>query len=241
MDTDKARVIDRIIKLFNLGDERRNDNESEIMAAVTRAKQLMAEHNIAMAEVAQATDRTKAEQIRVAVEEHDAYTIKGGRFATYDNYIAFATDEICGTKNFLRKTCSYEGGRSVSYISRRFVGDAMDAAVAAKLFMILLTDMRKAARRRYGLGWSLTHTSYCDGYGSRIWERSRHELQLTPAQTQCVALVLRRKEEAIGDYFAEIGVRPGRRSRGQRRDGSAMAVGRMDGNLVNLGCTRRLA
>ena len=237
MDSDKARVIDRIIKLFNLGDEHRNNNEAEVMAAVTRAKQLMAEHNIAMAEVAQATDATKAEQIRVAVEEHDAYTIKGGRFATYDNYIAFAVDEICGTKNFLRRTRDYSG----QYISRRFVGDAMDAAVAAKLFMILLTDMRKAARRRFGSGWSLTHTSYCDGYSSRVWERSRQELQLTAAQTTSVALVLRRKEEAIDHYFAEIGVRPGRRSRGHRRDGYAMAVGRADGNTVDLGAKRRLA
>lgn len=237
MEPEKTRIIDRIIKLFNLGDAGRNDNEAETMAAVTRAKQLMAEHNIAMAEVAQATSHTHAEQIRVAIEECDAYTIKWSRFATYDNYIAFAVDEICATKNFLRRTRNYTG----TFISRRFVGDAVDAAVAAKLFMILLTDMRKAARRRYGSGWSLTHTSYCDGYSSRVWERAQHAPQLTEAQTQCVALVLHRKEEAIDQYFQKIGVRPGRRGRMTRRDGNALAVGRMDGGLVDLGRAKRLA
>lgn len=236
MDGDKAKLLDRIIKLFNLGDEARNSSEEETMAAITKARQLMAEHNISLAEVQMASGSAHAEEIRVAIEECDAYTLRGGRFATYDNGIAFAVDEICGTRNFIRKSRTFAG----TFVSRRFVGDTVDVAVASKLFMILLTDMRKAARRRYGPGWSLTHTSYCDGYAHRIWERSRQELKLTAHQTQCVALVLRKKDEAINKYCKDVGVKEARPGRHQRRDYTAMMQGRADGSVVDLSRLNKL-
>ena len=48
----RDKLISRVVKLFRLGDvSRSNTTEGELLSAVTKARELMALHNIEMVEV----------------------------------------------------------------------------------------------------------------------------------------------------------------------------------------------
>ena len=64
----RDKLINRVVKLFRLGDASRNSSEGELMAAVTKARELMALHNIEMVEVEGRLDESKAKELSIIVK-----------------------------------------------------------------------------------------------------------------------------------------------------------------------------
>lgn len=230
---DREKLIQRVLKLFKLGDAARNTSEAEVMAAVTKAKQLMLEHDLEMAEVMQRATTEQARAASVVIEYASAYTVKGS-FAQYDSLLAAAVDYICGTRNVTQRYVS-------GHISRLFVGDVTDVRVAAQLFMALLSDMRRHAREYIGRGWSSSHTSYCLGYSYRLYERAKAEVDVPdPVAAASVALVRTTKTDAIDRWLRAQKVEDGKRRKIRVRDPMAMWAGQRRAESVDLQRTGRL-
>lgn len=232
-DTSKKKLAERVLKLFTLGEAGRNNSEAEAMAAVTKAREMMLEYNLTLADI-EAVGTDKAKKVIIQIVQAPCYTLKQ-RFAVYDDYIAAAVEQITDTRNMTQN--KWFGHQR--YWQRIFVGTEMDVAVAGELFLVLLDSMRQHARRQFGKGWSKKHTSYSLGFSAKIYERAKvdHVLALPPGDAASVALVLRDKKKATDDWMAKNTVKG--KVRRIKLDGAAHDLGREDGAFVDLGDPKR--
>ena len=171
------------------------------MLAVTKARQLMAEHNISMAEIEQAKGGNIADAIRDRIKDQIIYTRKGTKLADYDWHVAFAVGHLTDCKVFQRTNWNPRT------ISVAFMGDEEDIALAGELFHIWLQAVRKMARQLYGSGnvWDVRHTSYAVGLASRLQERAREAVQgLSSTQEQTWGLVVATKKQAIQEAWNKM-------------------------------------
>ena len=220
----RDKLIDKIVKLFRLGDvSRSHTTEGELLSAMSKAKELMAVHNIAMVEVEGQLDETKVNELRIKVKEHSAYTRKG-KFARYDHPIMTAVSILTDTEVYL----SSKGG----YQSAMFVGEEIDAHVAGELYMVLLPSLRRFTRQACGTGWSAGHTDYALGFGTRVVERAREQVQLNKQQAQSMALVRTKKKDALSQYMNNLALTPGKPRK--RHYSQQYADGYKDGTKMNL-------
>jgi hypothetical protein len=242
----RQRLIDKIVKLFKLGSVDANTTESEMLLAVTKARQLMAEHAISMADLEENKGKTMTDAIRDRIKHHRAYTRAGTSLALYDSMVARAVGILTDTKSYLQHGWDQSEKRSGRIISMIFLGDEDDVAVASELFMIWLPQVRKMARRQYGGGntWSTQHTSYAVGVGVRLRDRAKQMVQgLTPDQQQTWGLVLASKALAIKSEWekvfppitperlaAHLAVKKPRKTRGVTIDNDAYYAGYRDGS-----------
>lgn len=230
------KVLDRILKLFRLAAESANTTEAEMNAAMTKAKSLMAQHDITMADVEHAVGQGTAARYTVIIEQHTAYTRKLRNFAPYDHCVALAIGHLTETKALL--TSRSVGG--AHYISMTFVGHEADARLAADLYLVILEGVRRAARVAYGPGWSNAHTSYAVGFGTRLIDRARlAATDLTPDQTSTVALVVASKTDAIDRWMEERNIGTSRRKTTKLQAG-AYEHGYADGATMNLAARRTI-
>jgi hypothetical protein len=205
----RDKLISKVVKLFRLGDvSRSNTTEGELLSAISKAKELMAVHNIAMVEV----------------KEHSAYTRKG-KFARYDHPIMRAVSVLTDTDIYL----SNKGG----YQSAMFVGEETDAHVAGELYTVLLPSLRKFTRQACGKGWSANHSDYAMGFGTRVEERAKQQVQLNKQQQQSMALVRTKKKDALSQFMNKLQLAPGRRRRQIHNE--QYSRGYMDGTKMNFG------
>jgi hypothetical protein len=230
-----SRLIDRIVKLFKLGSRSANTTEAETLAAITKAKQLMAEHAIAEHDVQQAlnaeADRNK--RARIDVTRRTAYTRKMTSLARYDEIVALCVQTLTSTRALLRQTHTLNG----RYVSMDFIGEEVDSILASELFMIFLPEVRRAARQMFGSArWTLQHTSYAIGYATRMLDRARAMVStLTPTQQSTMALVVQNKESAIQAYMNALELKKITKSDAKRRvDNTAFHQGYRDGASFNL-------
>lgn len=228
MDDKKARILDKIKKLFRLGASDSGGTEAEIELAVTRARELMAAHNIAVAELEALGDDADANAIRFNIQEHTAYTRKVRDFAPYDYYVVAAVNNLCNTRSYVQ-----HHGHTLSKLV--FLGDVTDVAVAVQLFTILLQSVRRCARGRYGSPrWTAQHTSYCIGFGLRLIHRSKEMIiDLSMKDRECVALVLRSKDVAIAQFMDTLNLRVAK-PRAASIDAYAHQQGYIDGAALSL-------
>lgn len=229
---DRERIVDRIIKLFRLGTADRNNSEAEVEAAVTKARILMAEHDIQMADIEMKTSESAADRIGVIIQEHTAYTRKIANLAPYDFSVADAVATLTSTR-----VLSYRGR---GYTRLVFIGTTLDTAVASELFLVLLQTVRRLARQTYGSRtWDTRHTSFALGCGSRLIVRARDAVRtMTPIQQECTALIVRDKMSAITQYIDKKQCTDAKPRRTQL-DGDAYRLGYEAGRGVSLG-TRTL-
>ena len=189
---ERGKLINKVIKLFRLGDaSRSNTTEGELLSAMTKARELMALHNIAMVEVEGLLDETKVNELRIKVKEHSAYTRKG-KFAIYDHPIMTAVSVLTDTGVYMNN----KGG----YQSCVFVGEETDVHIASELYSILLSSLRKFTRSACGSGWSKYHTDYAIGFGRRVIERSKKSVEKEKSN-QSMALVATKKGEALAKFM----------------------------------------
>lgn len=200
---DKSKLIDKIVKLFNLGSGDANTTEAEMMAATTRARTLMVQHNISMVEIEMAKGKSAAQAMEWTINRFNAYTRKG-TLADYDQHLAWAVATLTETRPILSTRKSSLG----KYTSMVFVGTPEESALAGQLFLIWLQEVRRMARSKYGGGknnWTRQHTAYCVGVADRLQSRAREKVRgLTPDQEQTFALIVRSKSTAIDSYLGDI-------------------------------------
>lgn len=194
VDTDLNKRNKRLIDLYNMATHS-GSNEHEAELAMTRMRQIMAEHDLAMADVEQmATGKVRAHQIEVV--DILAFRRKG-LLARYDSTIAIAVATLTSTSAYLNK---HRLG-SDTWQSMRFVGTRDDAEFAAQLFMVLLKSARHYARMKYGPKWGNNHSSFVHGFGTRLQKRADDWKSVVPAaQQEKYALILVNKETAIKQY-----------------------------------------
>ena len=190
---DRKKAMERIVKLFKLAGEmglESNTTDAEMSAAATKARQIMTEYNIAFAELKGVTDKATADRIEYDVQNHTAYTRKIRDLADYDRVVAAAVEKLFDVRSL------YYSGRYSGYASMKFVGEVNDAHLAADVFHIILTHVRRAARKQYGsASWGKSHTSYAVGFARRLVTKA-DELAKA-AQPEVVALVLASKSGAV--------------------------------------------
>lgn len=227
---DKERIIDKIVKLFKLGHADANTTEAEMMAAITRARTLMAQHQISMAEVEMSKGKSTADAMQWKLEHYNAYTRRGSNLAPYDQHLAAAVGTLTQTRPYLSH-------RTAGYVSMVFFGDEGDVQLAGQIFLIWLQDIRRMARDRYGRGrgqdWSAQHTAYAVGVADRLQSRARELVRgLSPAQEQTWALVVQSKSTAIASAWNQM--KFGKVRRGRSVDPDAYHQGLVDGQSFNM-------
>jgi hypothetical protein len=225
----REKLIDKVVKLFRLGDrERSHTTEGELLAAVTRAREIMSLHNISMVEVEGLLDETKVNELRIKVKEHSAYTRKG-KFARYDHPIMSSVSILTDTKVYLK---NHNGNQSCM-----FVGDEIDAHVAGELYKVLLPALRKFTRVVCGSGWSRIHTDYAMGFGRRVVERAQ-ALVDKEKSNKSMALVLTKKTKALSQYMDKMNLATTRQR--NRRVSDTFYKGYKDGTKMNLSFQRNM-
>lgn len=237
---DKKKHIDRIVKLFQKAEHtpslgQTGATEAEMLTAVTMARELMARHQIAMADIELSKGAAAADVIRVTIEENRAYTRKGRSLAQYDLIVAQAVSTLTDTETYTRRRHTTVG----TFISVIFLGHDADTALASELFPIWLQGVRKAARDTYGSGknlWTPDHTAYAVGFAVRLDERAKLKINLSKSEQQTWGLVLASKEQAISRRMEELGVKDAGKNRRKKLDkhGEAMYRGYLDGNDFNI-------
>lgn len=226
---EREKLVDKVVKLFRLGDrERSHTTEGELLAAITRAREIMALHNISMVEVEGSLDETKVNELRIKVKEHSAYTRKG-KFARYDHSIMSAVSILTDTRVYLKND---NGNQSCM-----FVGDEIDAHVAGELYKVLLPSLRKFTRAKCGSGWSRIHTDYAMGFGRRVDERAQ-TLVDKEKSNKSMALVLTKKNEALSQYMNKLKLTSTQQRNRQVSD--TFRKGYEDGTKMNLSFQRNM-
>jgi len=234
----RKKQVERVLKLFKLGDASRNANEAEVMLAITKARELMAQYDLTQADL-EAYGSEKAKQVAFTITQSVAYTRKGRSFAKYDDYMAWAVNEICGVRHYVQTR--FHAGSWV--ISRVFYGAEGDVAVANELFVVLLDTLRRHARQTYGSGWSGQHTSYGLGFANRVYQRAKQwnpATALPEAQSTALMRISQEKSTQIERWAnTTLQLKKNKARKLRLASYDAYAQGYEDGANVDLGNPRR--
>lgn len=248
MDDKRKKLIDRIVKLFHLSDHKasggqQGTTEAEMMLAVTKARQLMAEHAISMADVELHRGHDVAAAMDARIRDVPVFTRAGRRLADYDWCVAGAVASLTDTQVFERRGFGTLGKSSKRpqggwgpIISVLFVGDENDVALAGELFMLWLRDVRRLARDAYGGGnsWGKLHTSYAVGVAVRLQRRAEEMVHLSAADQQTWGLIVSNKKSAI-ERWKHQHVNPDhKQARKSNLDSEAFHRGYWDGDKINM-------
>lgn len=242
--SDRDKIMDRLKKLFALADPSRGATENEVFVALKRAKELMARHNLSMAQVTKEIKEDKTAP-KISIIEGEAHTRKGNiSLKKYEQWLAHVIDELCDTKHL------YYTVRAVAQRFQKcrlvFVGEQTDCAVAAQMWNIFRTTIHKHARAYCGKGFTPSHRSYCEGFVARLYKRSRElkpkDLGLTKEEGKSVALVVVNKRDALQQWWDSQQFKSKRKSNAQsgKMDYDAYDKGYEDGGRMDLGRDNRL-
>lgn len=235
-DDKRAALIRKITALFRLAEHKaqpgqQGTSEAEVLAAVTKAKELMIRHAISEAMVQEAidVDADRQHEPRWTINTHAAYSRKMKNLAYYDEIVSWCVGVLTGTEPLMYRSRGYDGKW---YVQLRFVGAEGDVQVAAELFMIFLQALRDRTAGKMGRGknvWGRLHTSYAIGFAQRMLDRAREEMRsLTREEAATMALVVRTKEDAIAVWKKEQAIGKGK-ARRISLDGMAHHQGYVDG------------
>lgn len=190
MDARKLEIIDKIMKLLNLGDETRNSNPHERDLAAKKAAQLMAEYSIDFIDLKEG----KAKSYSFMKEEVQGY---GFHENTWEAILASGVARIMDCKVITRDWRHEEGWYII------FVGTKSDIELAVFFFKYLrrtinrmaeVSSTKKASRDSYCYGMILT-------IKQRLEELFRQKEELIPSN--CRDLVIIKKDD-LNEAFKEM-------------------------------------
>lgn len=230
-------IKDRILKLFRMAThEGSNPHEAEL--AMTKMRQMMAEHDLAMADVERAAGRAERKQ-ELHIVMVSAFTRKG-LLARYDHAVALAVQDLTSTTAWLINTHTRNG----KYQSMRFIGLPEDAELAAQLFNVFLRQARHYARAAYGPKWGVAHSSFVFGFGNRLRERAADwKGVVNPAHHQRYGLILVDKKTAIQSFMLRVfgkDSNENERSKKISLDMDALARGRNQADRTDLLVSKKI-
>jgi hypothetical protein len=176
---EKSKLIERIQKLFSLGDKNRNPNEGEVKSALRKAKQLMKQYNLSLSEL----------DLEQQKEDIIQSTTKGTA------YIAFWQRKLA---DMIGKLFNCDPIIDPRYYSRGyvFVGFKEEANLAVKCYDYL-TDVIKILANLH----SKNKMDFYAGITDRLQERIDKEIKLNNPiiESKCKAIVCC-KEALINSY-----------------------------------------
>lgn len=166
---EKFKIIDRIKKLFALGDKNRNPNEGEVKSALRKAKQLMKQYNLSLSEL----------ELEKQKEDIIKETVKGTK------YISFWEKKLA---NMVAKLFNCDAIINAGIFSRGwvFVGFKDEAKLASQCYQYLNYVLRIMANT-----YAKKKLDFYAGITDRLQERVNEEIKLnTPQETsKCTAIV----------------------------------------------------
>jgi hypothetical protein len=167
----KSDIIDKIRKLFALGDRNRNPNEGEVKTALGMASKLMKQHNLSLSEI----DLEKQKEDIASVPTPRTQSV-----AFWERHLAtmiaklFNCDELSG------------GSRYYGGIHWIFVGFKEEAELASQCYEYLNYTIRIMANL-----YAKHKLDFYAGITDRLQERINEEIKLrTPEETsKCTAII----------------------------------------------------
>lgn len=204
-------VVDKVKKLLALASDNKNVNEAQ--SAMEKARDLMKQHGIAMADVS-ASDSETGINIQ--------YWASGwkSQFDTYVSILANATSKLFDSECWVVR-----GKKDMNYrVNMCFAGEETDIALCVEVWPWLVKKAKSLATSIIGSGWSSSHRSFCEAFACRIYNRAdemmRKNVPVNPPQqydespdsgvgvsdNQKYEIVLRNKSNAIQEWLEKVGV-----------------------------------
>jgi hypothetical protein len=176
----KSDIIDKIRKLFALGDRTRNPNEGEVKTALGMASKLMKEHNLNLSEI-------DLEKQKEDISEE---------FSKTRSIIAFWERKLA---KMVAKLFNCDAIINANYNRNRgyiFIGFKEEAKLASQCYEYLDYNIRILANT-----YSKQKMDFYAGITDRLQERINEEIKLnTPQETsKCTAIVCC-KDKLIKSY-----------------------------------------
>ena len=239
----RDELIQKVVKLMRLADPANGGSEAEVELAAMKIKELMAQHNIDISQVAAAEGKSIAEHIEVT---RSPLCEAKGRMPVWASCLGMAVGELCGCTVYQSLDLYPQpSGHNLICKTRLFlVGDKTDIAVARTLFPVLRASIEGHFARAYqGGADQVTKQSYYEGFAERLFRRARKECCLPQgpnARAEATALVKveSAKKAAIQQRVGELGLRTSSLTRRPHQDNSAWQRGWNDGSQVNLATER---
>jgi hypothetical protein len=247
MALDRDQIVDRIQKLLRLADQSKNPT-AEAVLALAKAQQMMDEHNISSAEVAETQENGSLKlDLDMYYGEAHGYTAENVR--QYLQLIGQSCEKLTTTRvlcNRRAEDVKYGGRisrRTRSYVM--FLGHRPDVEVACELFRYLMKSCHTEAKHLYGNGYSNRHRAFGEGFALAVWKRvNQIHAQRNPSpESDTLALVVRSKTDTITKWMADnMKIQPPPEGGENHRatPETARAFGYVHGRSVDLGTERRL-
>jgi hypothetical protein len=203
----KEEVLSKVGKLFGLSN---SPNENEAALAATKARELLARHNLSIADL-------PTDEIKSAIAPTESSVSVGKVVKNWVKGLLIHVADGFECQHIIRR-------RHGSNTILSFIGAPADAEVAVYTFQFLYRQLHRLVERalpklkRENKGWSaaaLRH-AYLDGAVKRIGERFREQTESIRVAERhgCKELVLA-KEQMIENYmavaFSNIRIEYGRR------------------------------
>jgi hypothetical protein len=227
---DKNKILDKLSKLFELA-EREDEHEAQV--AAQRASELMAKHQLTMADL---NEHTGASSTQDAIErgridnDGDEQAFTKGKLEAWRMQLAAGIAQVLGGKMW------YTNARTVGY--RFMMVGPVDSVGAARYMYLMLSNTihrlsrREATNRMETNAW---RRSYALGMVARVCARMNEAKAQAFAQATSQALVhVSRTQELVEEEYASLGLRMSKAgSRSKRRE--AKAEGWRDGASIDIG------
>jgi hypothetical protein len=219
------KILDRIRKILALAGN--NPNENESLAALEKAYAIMAEHNLTMAEIGEASEVPSEDEVRDSLHTDTALHERHFRWV----WNACAKANMC----FL---FSNRPNRKLTKTIYTVVGRRINCIVATQMALYLCQTMRRctaAEMKRSGRKDHPYKNAYIAGMAVRLCERLREMKE--KAETGNALVVWSGEEEKLNRQFVEqeMGVRlKTQRVAKIRYNVAGMEKGKADADKVSL-------
>ena len=219
------KILDRLKKLMEMADR---GTEAEAAVAAERAAELMAKHQLDVADVEAhkaGADKPQIERGRIDAEEADPLT----RLENWNKSLLAAISDSLGARAWIQS----RGKRGMF----RIIGPVDSVSTARYLYLHLSRQVNRLSReagRLHGETSNAWRRSYAIGMVARVWERLKAGRAAAMSAATSTALVwVDKTKQAIDAEHAEMNLRAARH--GARKRPDAGSYGYRDGDRVDLG------
>ncbi len=226
METEK--LVERIRKLFELAADSKGNNAAEAAVAMKKAQRLMAEHDIAMAQV---EDYDKKDGHGWNFTRAEAASV-GREMPPWKRTLLSVVCKVTNTEGAIK---TVKGKRKMAV----FFGDAVDVTAAIAIFTLLWRQIDVNAKLGHRQG--IHDPSYRMGFVNELWERAEELTAEEVSDAETYALVLYDKKNWLATEMGHVTLGKGRRSRGSKvTDMGSYMKGQQDGRNADMGVHKKL-
>jgi hypothetical protein len=232
MDELRRKLFEKIKQLLAMADRKHsNCTDAEAEVAMTKAKQLMTEHNIAMSDV-------DVEQLKHDPTAEQEAIVKGG-FWSWDARLFRICDALFGTDHYRSKFYEPNSkGNTVKKERMFFYGLKADVELAVAVYSILYQMVWEMAKR---YSRTVDKNAYLDGLTHCLLIRAQEFVpvasqNLTPQQQKatCTAIIVVKKD-VLATMAKSLGLETKPNNRySNRQHTTAYEHGYNDGKKINL-------